>query len=108
MLLIVAFGAIAFIFGPNLTDVLRSFIPIATADLGRFDWISRAVIFLSLVMIATLLYTIAIPKKKDIVTERALEKERKARIEAEKVAKQRKKQVRAKMAKERSKNDPLR
>ncbi len=108
LILIVAFGAIAFIFGPSLTDVMRGFIPIAPADLETFDWISRAVIFFALVMIATLLYAIAIPKKKDMVSERTLDKERKDRIQAQKLEKERLKQVRAKMAKERSKNDPLR
>jgi predicted histidine transporter YuiF (NhaC family) len=108
LILIVAFGAIAYIFGPTLTDILRGFIPIASNDLNTFDWISRVIIFLSLVMIATLIYSMAVPKKKDIVTERALEKERKARIEAEKMEKIRRRQVKAKMAKERSKNDPLR
>lgn len=108
LILIIAFGAIAYVFGTPLTELLRGFIPISTQDLDTFDWISRAIIFLALVMVATLVYSIAIPKKKDIVTERALEKERKARIEAEKLEKLRQRQVKAKMAKERSKNDPLR
>lgn len=107
LILIIAFGAIAYIFGQSLTDLLRGFIPIAANDLTTFDWISRAVIFFALVMITTLIYSIAIPKKKDVVSERALEKERKARVEAEKLEKIRKRQVQAKMAKERSKNDPL-
>jgi heme exporter protein D len=108
LILIIAFGAIAYIFGVPLTELLRGFIPISPDDLDTFDWISRAIIFLALVMIATLVYSIAIPKKKDIVTERALEKERNARIEAEKLEKVRQRQVKARMAKERTKNDPLR
>jgi predicted histidine transporter YuiF (NhaC family) len=109
LILIIAFGAIAFIFGASLTDLLVSMIPsIASVELTTLDWISRAIIFLALVMVATLIYSIAIPKKKDIVTERALEKERKDRMEAQKQEKLRQRQVKAKMAKERAKNDPLR
>ena len=98
LILIIAFGLIAFIFGPWLTDVVSGIIPIDNSDLDTLDWISRVVIFFALVMIATLLYAISIPKKKDIVSERALDKERKERIKAQMLEKQRKKQVRTKLA----------
>lgn len=105
LILIIVFAVIAYFIGPILTDAVSGMITIPNDQLEIFDWVSRGIVFILLTLIFGLIYAAAAPKPKQMVSERALDKERKDRIQAELEAKKRKNQVRAKMAQERRKNE---
>jgi hypothetical protein len=101
----IAFGAVAYITGPLLTDTAlnNNLISIPNDQIDAFDWISRAIVFMVMLLVTALLYAVAAPKPKRLVTERGLDKERKERIKAEEDAKKRKKRAQHKMAEARRK-----
>jgi type VI protein secretion system component VasK len=106
LVLMIVFGVIAWVLAPIVTDILYNngvLQSLSPELLERFDLISGGMIFMVMVLITALLYAVAAPKPKKMVTERQLDKERKARIAAEVEAKQRKKKVQAQLAQERKK-----
>lgn len=106
LILIIVFGVIAWILAPIVTDIvnnaglLQGFPP---ELLERFDLISGGLIFMVMMLFTGLLYAVAAPKPTKSVSERDLDKERKARIAGEQEAKVRKKKAQAKMAADRKK-----
>jgi hypothetical protein len=105
LILMIAFGVVAYLMGPILTNAVSDLISLPPDQYETFDWVSRGIVFIILSLITGLIYAAAAPKPKQMVSERALDKERKARIQGELEAKKRKNQVRAKMAQERKKNE---
>lgn len=106
LILMIAFGVVAYVLAPLLTNLLDSSGLIAGLPpelYERMDLISGIIIFVVMMLSTALLYAIVAPKPKKVVTERDLDRERKARIAAEQEAKLRKKKVQAKMAEERRK-----
>ncbi|HEX2620113.1 MAG TPA: hypothetical protein VHL11_08195 [Phototrophicaceae bacterium] len=102
--MLIIFGVIAFLLGPSVTNILSGFISIAPDQYDTFDWLSRGIVFMVLILITAMVYTVAAPKPKRMVSEHDLDKERKARIKAQEEAKKRQRQVRVKMAEDRKKN----
>ncbi|MBC8098411.1 MAG: hypothetical protein H7Y11_03135 [Armatimonadetes bacterium] len=105
LILMGVFAVIAYFAAPALTGVIENLVGgIPNEQYDLFNWISRAVIFFGLSLLTAMLYAIAMPKKKNQVSERGLDAERKARLKAEQDRKKQLKSVRAKMAQERTKD----
>jgi uncharacterized membrane protein len=106
LILMIAFGAVAYVLAPSLTTILENsgLIGGLSPELyERMDLISGVIIFMVMMLFTGLIYAIVAPKPKRAVTERDLDRERKARIAAEQAAKVQKKKIQAKMAEERRK-----
>lgn len=109
LVLIGAFGAIAYVLGEPLANAIANAGVLGPGGYGDnfevFTWIIRGAIFAALVLIGALLYAVGAPKPKSYrgVNERDLDKERRARQQAELEAKKKRKKVRNEMAKQRRK-----
>jgi type VI protein secretion system component VasK len=104
LILMIAYGAIAWAFAPSLSYTIQTNVATIPPDMLQYlDLISGGIIFLVLLLMTTLLYASAAPKPKRQVSENQLDKERKERIAAEVERKKRQRQVRTKMAEERRK-----
>jgi hypothetical protein len=93
-LLILASAAMAFFIGPAVVDwldkgnIIRGFPP-AGVPRVNLDWILRGIVFVILVLFASLLVAAAAPKKKSAVTEVGMMKERKEIVHEKKARKMR-------------------
>jgi hypothetical protein len=107
LLLMGAFGAIAYVLGPLVTNTLDQAGYLNTVDNTNYETVQlivSGVIFFALVLFGALIFAVAAPKSKtpaNTVTERGLDRERKARMQADLDAKKRRKKVRNEMAKAR-------
>lgn len=110
LILIGAFGAIAYVIGPVVTNSLLDNGILILEDNAQYEpmkLIISGVVFFAMTLIGALLFAIAAPKPKKAsanVSERDLDRERKARMQAELDAKKRQKKVRNEMAKARKKD----
>jgi short subunit fatty acids transporter len=100
LLLIIAFGAIAFIVGPVLDNQFGAQLGLPAGDASI--WLFRGIVFLVLLMVFGLLYAIMAPKPRamDSVNERVLDKERKEKRQELEARKRHQQAINRKMAKE--------
>lgn len=110
LILIGAFAAIAYVIGPVVTNALLDNGILYLEDYGAqyepMKLIVSGAVFFAMALLGALLFAVAAPKSKKPganVTERDLDRERKARNQAELDAKKRRKKVRNEMAKARKK-----
>lgn len=111
LILIGAFAAIAYVIGPVVTNALLDSGTLYLEDFATqyepMKLIVSGAVFFAMTLLGALLFAVAAPKPKRAsanVSERDLDRERKARNQAELDAKKRRKKVRNEMAKARKKD----
>jgi hypothetical protein len=102
LILIIAFGAIAYVASTPLQKSFGSDLGMPDRDTGKLFF--GVATFLVLVLSTGLLFTILGPKKGKQVSERDMDKERKMKQAEELMRKKRKEQAKVKMAQERKKS----
>ena len=103
LMLAAAFGLIAYIVSEPVQDMLVQNISGFPRE-QEAQYVVAAVIFISLVLIGGVIYSIFAPKPPKLVTERELKKERDRREQEEKDKKRRRRKVQEQMAEDRRKN----
>ena len=98
LILAIALGAISYVLGEPVANIVAQ--SVYFPDFEAAAWIMRVIIFVILLLIVGMLYAMAAPKKAKAVTERDLNRERRAATAEKEARRKTKRKANKKMAKD--------